>query len=264
MNELSKILEDINLPKQIIDKAEKLFGILFGKGLEEYGLTIQDKVRYRRYKNQLKIFSQAQELLEKSGLNPKEISLKMLVPLIEFCSLEEEPFLQEKWSRLIASSSTNKDDDNLTQSYIEILKRLSVNEAKTLDFLYDSFSIRKLDEENAYKKSYPNAPDFTLNHRSIKFDKIDVFESFDFDEDRFNYYLENLFVHGLIIWDLPEVDTAMKGFMRHIALANSGFGNLHNYNYYPLMRDEAKLRPPSAFAFTYLGIGFVKACKFIK
>ena len=262
MNEISKVIDSLNLPKLIIDKAEKLFAILFGKGLAEYGSIFQDNIRFRRFKNQLHILSRAQELLDEKGYRAKEISLKTLVPLIEYSSLEEEPFLQEKWSRLIASASTEECDDGLTNAYIDILNKLSSNEVKILDYIYDTYTKRKHEEEEALKKYYPDSQEVEINHEEIKYDKNEVFGAFDLHEDRYNYYLENLFVHGLLKWDLPEVDNAMKNFMRHIEWVNRGF--THSYGYTPLMPDETKLIPATSFTFTYLGINFVKACKFIK
>jgi alpha/beta superfamily hydrolase len=62
MGELSDIVKDLNWPKQILDKSEALLKTLFGPSFEEFGGMISDQVKLRRFKNQLKIFTKAQDI----------------------------------------------------------------------------------------------------------------------------------------------------------------------------------------------------------
>lgn len=102
MTEVNKIIDNLNIPKQILDKSENLFRSLFGPSINEMGGLIADNVRLRRFKNQIRIFSKAQKILRDKNIQPSKVSLKVLAPLIECSSLEENKTLQEKWANLIA------------------------------------------------------------------------------------------------------------------------------------------------------------------
>ena len=79
MSNIDKIIEAINVPKRIVDGAEKFLGKLLGPAITESGQLIGDQIRYRRFKNQVTIFTKAQTLLEEKGIEPKHVNLKVLV-----------------------------------------------------------------------------------------------------------------------------------------------------------------------------------------
>jgi hypothetical protein len=108
---------------------------LAGSSLEEAGLLLSDKIRTRRLKNQIKIFSEAKKIAEENNISIKQINLKILVPLLEFSSLEEDETLQQKWSNLIVNFSDSK--ENYESSIFPfILGQLSRNEIIDLDIIY--------------------------------------------------------------------------------------------------------------------------------
>ncbi|HEX8562606.1 MAG TPA: hypothetical protein VF676_06470 [Flavobacterium sp.] len=86
-----------------IDTVKGFLEKLLGSTVEEAGLIFADNMKLRRFRNQLKIWEKAQKIVIERGINPQQISLKALVPLLEFSSLEEEESLQEKWSNLIVN-----------------------------------------------------------------------------------------------------------------------------------------------------------------
>ena len=93
---MKELIDGLNLPKQILDKTEKLLNTLFGEGFKEIGGIFGDRMRIKRLENQIKILDKANQIMEKNGLKPNQINLKVLVPLIEKSSLEEDEKLQEK------------------------------------------------------------------------------------------------------------------------------------------------------------------------
>lgn len=254
MNEILKIISELNIPKQVLDKGYLLFEKLFGKGMEEYGYLIQDKIKFRRFKNQLKILSRASELLERSPYKPKEISLKLLVPLVEFSSLEEEPVLQEKWARLIASVSIQEDKDLHAKNYIDILNRLSINEAKILDYLFDLLLEAHPEWKEVFKKYYEKTERIKFYTNDHKFDTSEVSQHFNFIEEQFSYYLENIMFLGLLRWDLPKLKKSNSRLFSHFTSDRTML---------PFRQEEYKLTPSSSFLFTNLGLDFVKSCRFL-
>jgi len=118
------------------DAAKKFLNKLIGPSVEEAGLLIKDHITSWRFKNQLRILNKASEYCIKHNITPKSISLKLLCPLIENASLEENEFLQDKWSILLANMV---DSEQNIQNHVfpYILSQLSSNEFLILDKVFE-------------------------------------------------------------------------------------------------------------------------------
>lgn len=109
---------------------------LVGGAVEEAGLMMTDRVRLRRLKNQIKILEKAQKIAKDYNIDIKQINLKVLVPLLENCSLEEDETLQNKWANLIANyADTNEHYESTIFPFI--LSQLSRKEVIELEKLYN-------------------------------------------------------------------------------------------------------------------------------
>lgn len=212
MADIEKILDNLNLPKQILDKSEALLKTLFGPSLDEFGGKIADNVKYRRFKNQVKIFSKAQELLKQKNIDPKKVSLKVLAPLIEYSSYEEEEKLQDKWSKLTTHILTDNGDIVFQQNCIGILNRLSTEEAILLDNLHNILCERRTDRFKRQKQFYqltlsgenipskPESPEgYSLN--SFTFTIAAVARQFNIPAQSLEFRISNLIALGLIKWE---------------------------------------------------------------
>ena len=82
----------------------QLLSVILGDSVMEANALIGDQIRFWRWRNQLRILERANDILKQKGISPKKVSPKVLVPLIEAASLEDDPSLQEMWARLIASA----------------------------------------------------------------------------------------------------------------------------------------------------------------
>lgn len=101
---------------------------------EELGLMLADKVRSFRFKNQIKILESAQKYVDEHNITIKTIPTKLLVPLLESASLEEDESLREKWCNLLVNYVDSS--KNLSSSvYPYILSQLSSDE---VNFLWDT------------------------------------------------------------------------------------------------------------------------------
>lgn len=131
---------NINITSSLLEKGvETIKGFLerIGGGtVDELGLMWQDNMKLRRFNNQIRILGKAQKTIAASGINIKQISLKSLVPLLEYSSLEEDETLQEKWSNLWVSF-VDKESKYESTIFPFILNQLSSNEVKELDALYN-------------------------------------------------------------------------------------------------------------------------------
>ena len=82
-----------------------------------------------------KVIEGAGEILTELNLEPTVFKPKILLPLIEQASLEDDEDLTKKWMGLLASSVTG---NSIHPSYPRILSELVQSEAKIIDCLYSS------------------------------------------------------------------------------------------------------------------------------
>ena len=133
---MNNLLEQINLPKMIIDKSEALLKTLLGEAAQETGHLIGDQIRLYRFRNQVSILAKAQDILGKKGITANSVSIKTLIPMIENASLEEEVSLQEMWANLIANTSADESPNSSLHSICsDILKGITPNDALFLRVL---------------------------------------------------------------------------------------------------------------------------------
>jgi hypothetical protein len=123
--------KELNIKSSTIEKglelAKEFLGKLVTPTLEEAGLLLADKIRSLRYKSQVNILLKAKSYVEKKGISAKEIPLKILCPLLEGASLEEEAGMQDKWAIMLANLA---DSEKNFQNHIFpfILSQISIEE----------------------------------------------------------------------------------------------------------------------------------------
>jgi hypothetical protein len=148
----------IEIAKDFLDK-------LVMPTVEETGLLIREKVTYWRFKNQVKVLNKAKEYCVKHNIEPKTISFKLLVPLLEASSLEEDEVLQNKWAILLSNMVDSQQNvENHVFPYI--LGQISTNEYLFLEQVY----ISKQERIERLKKELR---DFLKDYKNIEKD-IDV------------------------------------------------------------------------------------------
>lgn len=128
--------DDVNIKSTTIEKgielikdfAEKLIGPTF----EEVGLLISDNIKYYRFKNQISILTKAKKYVKEKNIDIKHIPIKILVPLLENASLEEDDHLQNKWAFMIGNlADSNQNFQN--QIFPYLLTQISLNEFQQLE-----------------------------------------------------------------------------------------------------------------------------------
>ncbi|MGZ3810036.1 MAG: Abi-alpha family protein, partial [Bacteriovorax sp.] len=174
-----------------------------------------DQVRLRRFKNQIKIFSKAQEILKAQKIDPKKVSLKVLAPLIEYSSYEEEESLQDKWSSLTAYVLEDNADIVFQQNCISILNRISSEEAFTLEKLYRQFQTKrqqKIQRDLEYDKTHEIKRDiprrYSLDY--FIFDVTAISKDFKKDKEKLEFKISTLIALGLLKWETDVSVDATK------------------------------------------------------
>lgn len=106
-----------------------------GPAAAEVGQYLADKVRIYRFNAVLRALRKAKEKIASSGVDAHPIDLKRLIPMLEGASLEEDEDLVSRWAGLIASTATHGDT---IPAFADILKQLSPEEARMLDYIFDN------------------------------------------------------------------------------------------------------------------------------
>ncbi len=172
----------IDLVKGFVEK-------LVGASIEETGLLLADNIKLIRFKNQLKILSKAQKIVEERDINIKQISLKALVPLLEYSSLEDDETLQEKWTNLLVNF-IDVNEKYVSTIFPFILNQLSSKEVIELDRIYltnmaDMIQLSGVDKSNLvrlglierdtstklylYSRSHKSFPRYKITDLGIEF-----------------------------------------------------------------------------------------------
>ena len=113
--------------------------------LEELGLLTVDNIKLWRFKNQVNILCKAEDFLKEKGIKTRKVSLKVLTPLLEECSMEEDSSLQEKWALLIAN--TVCEGSNLDSTlYSHTLSQLSKEDANLFELVIKLSTVTKGNE----------------------------------------------------------------------------------------------------------------------
>lgn len=130
--------DEDKLVKAGVEAAMKPFADLLdklaGPAAEEIGLALKDHVRVFRFKRQLRLFERVKEMLAESRMDPGRVPFKLLLPMVENASIEENDCLQDRWAAMLADASVNRE---IHPSFPEILKQLSEKEVAYLDACYE-------------------------------------------------------------------------------------------------------------------------------
>lgn len=141
---------------------------------------LSDQVKLWRWKNQVNIIKKTQEKIESSGLNKQQIPLKVLAPIIQNSSLEEDSNMQDKWANMLANAATG--NHQVSPNYAAILNELSPIEVGILDKIY-----QEVNKEADYQK-----------RKALQFDASKLRTMLIISEEKMDLIIENLFRLNLL------------------------------------------------------------------
>jgi hypothetical protein len=141
-----------NNPTKVVDSAIKLASDFLSQvvypaitpSLKEFGEMAGDSIRYYRFKNEVNILTKTQAIAKEKGISVRRIPSKILVPLLENGSLEDEESMLDKWANLLFNAVNPNSIKETKEAYIEILKQLSPKEVLILDKFFEYYSAESL------------------------------------------------------------------------------------------------------------------------
>ena len=165
--------------------------------LEEIGQLSRDHIRYWRFQNQIKILNKASEQLNKVGLSPKKIPSKLLVPLLENGSLEDDENMIERWANLLANAVNPDSSINVNAGIIETLKQLTPKEAYILDIFHDYYITEVRNETRGNEEK-------SISLRTADLYKMCNLEVHEYESAIDNLIRLDLFGHNAILFSPPQ------------------------------------------------------------
>jgi|ERR1700682_322032 len=109
---------------------------IIGPSAEAIGESFALRYRERMFNNLVEVVARAKKKLNDAGVEPREVPLKVLHPLLETSALEDEPDLQELWANLLANVANPNGSTRVSPAFALILKELRGTDAKFLEGLY--------------------------------------------------------------------------------------------------------------------------------
>lgn len=133
---LGKTAENtLAITKELRGFLASIFGPLLGPATEEIGQYIADPIRIARQERLLKYAEKSQKQIEGLSATPQVIKPKILFPIVEYSTLEDDDYLQDKWVNLLTSAAIG---NYIHPSYPRILSELSPLDAKLLEVIFKS------------------------------------------------------------------------------------------------------------------------------
>lgn len=212
--------------KSAIDGTRELGGFLkdvFGEGFLELGGSFSDAVKHYRWKNLIKIFDEAERIVETRKLEGKATPIppRIAVDLIEKASKEDNQSLQKMWAALIVNLGDPASGVSPERKYVDILAALDPLDAKVLNYMGG--------------QNWASSPAHFVNEMTL----TKLIEVVGADERATKVALENLFRLGCV------ADVASETYAS-IDETKSGLRWGH---------------PSAKFYITVLGYNLLKACK---
>src|SRR6266852_2781306 len=98
---------------------------MLGPAADEQAEMLRDQVRLYRYERQLKCLEKAERMAQEAGFTPQAVPPKILFPLLEGASFEEDENLHDMWAALLANAASLENADKVRPGLIAILKQMS-------------------------------------------------------------------------------------------------------------------------------------------
>jgi len=111
---------------------------LLKPSLSAAGETLLDRFRSWRAANAAQVVQQAEQIATDTGYSLGPVSRRVLMPILEYSSLEEDDSLRIKWAALLANAASPRGWDSVLPAYGEILRQLTPIHAGVLDSLYSA------------------------------------------------------------------------------------------------------------------------------
>lgn len=110
---------------------------MLGPAADELAEMWRDKIRLYRYDRQIRCIEKAESMAKAAGFTPNAVPSKILFPLLEGVSFENEESLHDMWAALLVNAASPYDAERVRPSFIATLKQMSPDEASILSWMHE-------------------------------------------------------------------------------------------------------------------------------
>ena len=172
---------------------------MLGPAADELAEMWKDQVRLYRYERQVKCVEKAEKMAQEAGFTPQAVPPKILFPLLEGASFEDNEDLHTMWAALLANAASPGNAARVRPGFIAILKQMAPDEARLLNEIYDEELLEPKSDEHESSKE----------RGSMLFSREyldDILESLQWNETIFEVCLERLQAELLVSVDYDSND----------------------------------------------------------
>jgi Abortive infection alpha len=140
--------------KQTFAPVQDIMLKVSGPAATEIGLMLGDYFRVWRLKRMARLWADVQRVVLDTGLTLRPVAPRLLFPLLEAATLEDDEGLHMRWVALLTNAARTDFDSDILPCFPDILKQLTSGEAQLLDTAYDDAT------SNAEQRIDPQAAAF--------------------------------------------------------------------------------------------------------
>src|SRR6266852_1102029 len=145
--------------KNLLEPVKDLVQRLLGPAATEIGLSCGDSFRVWRLKRTVRLLEEVRQIAVEAGLHLKPVAPRLLFPLLESASLEDDEDLHERWVALLTNAATTDYDNEILPCFPDILRQLTTEEAQFLDRAYDQVTTDAEKRRAEIRERNPKAPE---------------------------------------------------------------------------------------------------------
>src|SRR5947209_3388562 len=95
---------------------------MLGPAVDEVAEQLRTEIRVYRYGRTLKLLEKAERMAQEAGYTPNAVPIKLLFPLLEGASFEEDEDLHDMWAALLANAASPENAETVRPGFIAILR----------------------------------------------------------------------------------------------------------------------------------------------
>ena len=226
MSVMGDVLGVGKVVEKLVEPIADIIKKVAGPAAEEIGLTLQDSIKVYRAKRQYRLFEKMRDFVKEAGYEPRHIPLKILLPSMDYASVEEDEDLHTAWATLLANAA-DPNVESVSPAFPEILRQMSPHEARLLsqasryplrwqgtswETLADRVVRHRYDRENMFNQWVDAGCSKSGKHYiTIAEGATELGPLYEDDERRFDLALENLIRLGVVAvedrLEIPVPDT---------------------------------------------------------
>lgn len=155
----------LDVPEDVVREQSENISKILSPFTESFAL-LGESIRIARLKTFEKTFTLASAICVKHNIQMRELPIKILIPLAEKCSYEDENSdMVLRWASLLASSA--QDSSQIHPSYVDILSQLNNTDAIFLKSLWIQMKDKNINEFELFCLANPQKS--SLDHMHPNF-----------------------------------------------------------------------------------------------